>query len=148
MAAMAELYGRELSGPLLDAYWLSLRDWPLEDFERAAAHLMATEQHMPRPAAFTALRKHTGLTAGDAWTQVLDHCRFGTYRDGSGLDDGGPIDRAVGSIGGYQAIAMHSTEWMHQIEKRFAERLGEQEQASDSRAALGTDTVAMLESPK
>lgn len=73
MTGMGELYQRELSGPLLDAYWLALRDWPLAEFEAAAAHLMATATFMPRPAEFNALRKAGRQTAGEAWLAVLEN---------------------------------------------------------------------------
>ena len=68
MTGMAKVYERELDALLLDAYWVALRDWSLEDFERAAGELMRTNEFMPRPAAFNALRKAaTKLLASEAW---------------------------------------------------------------------------------
>lgn len=140
MAGMAKVYERDLDAVLLDGYWLALRDWPLADFERAAAHLIATAEHMPRPAAFTALRKPlTRVNPGDAWARVLDHCRAGAYRDGSGIDQGGAIDRAVAGLGGYQAVAMHDIDKLHFLERRFAERLEDAVETGQAAAVLGQD---------
>jgi hypothetical protein len=124
MTGMAKLYERELDAPLLDAYWLSLRDWDLAQFEAAAAYLMQTCEFMPRPAAFTKLREASRPSAGESWARVLEHIK-GAYRDGAGLDDGGPIDRAVQALGGYAAIAFRNIDHLHFVERRFVERYDE-----------------------
>lgn len=68
MNGMAKVYERSIDDVLLDAYWLALKDWPLEDFEKAAGELMRTSEFMPRPAAFNALRKAARQsTAAEAW---------------------------------------------------------------------------------
>lgn len=134
MVGMGKVYEREIDGPLLDAYWLALRTWPLKDFEAAAAHLMQVSEFMPRPAAFANLRKSASPTTGEAWSQVLEHIR-GAYRDGSGIDDG-PIDAAVRALGGYRALAMHNSDFMHVMERRFAEHFAAGSDVTETRAAL------------
>jgi hypothetical protein len=66
---------------------------------------------------------------------VLEHCK-GAYRDGKGLDDGGPIDRAVGQLGGYKAVAFHDSDFLWALEKRFAERHEEVVDVTAARVAL------------
>ncbi len=91
LAGMAELYQRELSPTLLDAYWVALRDWDLRDFEAASAHLMATARFMPRPAEWTAVRLSQWPTAAEAWLGydgddpdvqwIVDHCERAVFGD-------------------------------------------------------------------
>ena len=135
MAGMAKLYERELDAPVLDAYWLALADWSLEEFERAAAHLMATSAFMPRPAHFTALRKAETPTAGEAWARVLEHVK-GAYRDGSGIDRGGPIDQAARGLGGYRVIAFYDTAYLGALERRFAEYYATANDITEQRSVL------------
>lgn len=143
MTGMAEMYGREMSNPLLDAYWLALGNWPLSAFEAAARHLMATSPFMPKPADFTALRKAGRPTAGEAW--IIARAACGSCREvtaaganyGSGGTCGDPlIDRAVNAIGGYRAIAMCDSDKLHFLERRFAEHFESLQDAEDVRAEI------------
>lgn len=161
MTGMAELYQRELSPVLLDAYWISLRDWPLEAFEAAAGQLMKTAEFMPRPADFTALRKAGRATAGEAWAKVLEFARKGYIRwDGGGRPtrdnsvespDEQLIDRAVRAIGGYEAIAMSPTDKTHFLEKRFCEHYSDIQDAEEIREAvpqIAFDEPARITGPR
>jgi hypothetical protein len=68
MNGMAKVYERELDPLVLDAYWVALRDWSLEEFESAAGHLMRSSEFMPRPAQFHALKQAaTTKDAHSAW---------------------------------------------------------------------------------
>jgi len=137
VTALSELYGQTITQPAVKLYWQAMQDWPLEDFERAAAHLAKTSRFFPRPADFHALRKQaTTLTAGEAWAKVIDHCRLGTYRDGSGIDNGGPIDTATRTVGGYRAIAMHDTSKIHFLQHTFSENYCAGTEATEAAAAL------------
>jgi len=141
MAGMAELYQRELSNTLLDAYWLALRDWPLAEFEAAAARLMATEEFMPRPAAFTALRKSaTTQTAGEAWEAAIRTCC--NWRSGCATVD--PLtDRVVRMVGGYERLAMEPLDTQHFTRNKFLELYRELAEVEEDREAL-----PMLEGPR
>lgn len=113
MAGMSKLYDKEIDAVLLDAYWLALRDWRLEDFESAAGHLMANSEFMPRPAAFNALRKAGTPTAHEAWTRVLS---------GAQLEPGSVTERAANAMGGQQRIRMADIERdLPHIQRRFIE---------------------------
>lgn len=118
LAGMAELYQRELSPTLLDAYWLALRSWALTDFEAGAAHLMATSKFMPRPADWHDLRKASVPTGGEAWERAIQACtgwRYGT----ASVD---PItDRAVRMVGGYERLAMEPLDQQHFTRNKFLE---------------------------
>lgn len=126
MTGMAKLYEREIDAALLDAYWISLREWPLEEFERAAGELMRTSEFMPRPAAFHALRKAQRPCAAEAWGLP------------AGID---PIaDRAllIATQGRYIGhIALDELTW---VQKRFMEVYDELTEVLETRLALGSPT--------
>lgn len=131
----AELKGKELSGPSLELYWRAMRDWTLGDFRAAAEHLLRTCEFMPVPADFERLRKSGAATPGEAWVAVLDHCA-GAYRYGEGIDNGGPIDQAVAVLGGYRAVALHNRNFLHVLERRFAEHYTSGVEVAAVRAAI------------
>jgi hypothetical protein len=128
MAGMAKLYEREIDGVLLDAYWLALRAWPLQDFERAAGHLMATCKFMPRPADFNDLRRAGELTAGEAWEIVLR---------GDRLEPGSRAERAARIVGGQQRIRHADIERdLPHVQRRFMEAYDELIDVDAVRTAL------------
>jgi hypothetical protein len=131
LAGMAKVYERELDGPLLDAYWLALRDWSLPEFEQAAGHLLANSRFMPRPAEFTELRKGQRMTPGEAWAEALDHVRKGLHHFG---DKASPdVERAVAAIGGWRAVAYTPEDGLRFLEQRFAKHYAEIRDAVDVR---------------
>lgn len=132
---LAELYGKELSLPALALYWNSLRDWQLDEFRTAAELLLRRCEFMPAPRDFEALRRAAQPLAGEAWARVLVHLR-GSYRSGVGLDEGGPIDQAVRSLGGYQSLAFRDTQYLGIDERRFVERFAQAVEALDVRRVL------------
>lgn len=143
MTGMSEVFQRELSNPLLDAYWLALRSWPLADFEAACGQLMQTATFMPRPVDFANLRKAGRPTAGEAWAAVLKYVRTSyspnglNYLNGSsGMLSDPLVDRAVNAIGGYRAIAASSTDSTHFLERRFCEHFGAIQESEEIREAV------------
>jgi hypothetical protein len=132
---LAELYGKQLSSPALALYWNSLRHWPLDDFRTAAELLLRRCEFIPAPRDFDALRRAAQPLAGEAWARVLAHLRSG-YRSGAGVDDGGPIDQAVLSLGGYQSLAFRDTQYLGIDERRFVERFAQVVEAVEVRRAL------------
>lgn len=131
----AELYGKALSSPALALYWNSLQHWQLDDFRTAAELLLRRCAFMPAPRDFEALRRAAQPLAGEAWACVLTHLRGG-YRGGAGIDDGGPIDQAVRSLGGYQSLALRDTQFLGIDERRFVERFAQIVEAVEVRRAL------------
>lgn len=135
LAGMGRMFGQDLDGVVLDAYWLALREWSLADFEAACGRLMQTSRYMPRPADFAELARAHQPTSSEAWNAVLEHCR-GAYRDGSGLDAGGPIDQAAAGLGGYRAIAFHNADFLPVLARQFTERYAESRDVNATREAL------------
>lgn len=131
---MGRTFGNEPDQCVLDAYWVALRDWELDEFEQACGHLLKTAKFMPRPADFDELRRASRLTSGEAWAEVLDHARNG-YRDEPGPQDP-RIVAAVRAIGGYQAIAMSRTDQTQFLEKRFAEHYDSISEREEIREAV------------
>lgn len=147
IAGMAELYGKEISTTLLDAYWLALRDWTLNDFEAGAARLMATSTFMPRPADWHGLRQAARRTGGEAWEAAVMACP--SWRDGTASVD--PlVDRVVHMIGGYERLAMEPLDTQHFTRNKFLElyeELAETEGARESVPQIaGPPMLARLES--
>lgn len=117
MTGMAELYQRELSTFLLDAYWLALRDWTLADFEDAAAHLMKNSKWLPKPSEFTDLRKAGEAGPAEAWSEALRACV--QWRNPERLPTG-LIAAAARAVGGFRMIAMSDTERdLPHLQRRF-----------------------------
>jgi hypothetical protein len=135
LRGMGRIYGQEPDAVTLDAYWIALRTWSLEDFEAAAARLMETAKFMPRPADFTELRKAGESGSGEAWAEVLQIARSGDYRNG--VTHANPrVHAAVLAIGGYDTVGMSNTEFTHLLEKRFAEHYQDIGEREDIREAL------------
>lgn len=131
----AELKGKQLSAPAIELYWRAMQRWSLEDFRAAAEQLLRSCEFMPTPKEFEALRRAGAPTASEAWDLVVRHTK-GAYRDGSGIDDGGPIDRAVAGLGGYKAIAFHDIDYLPIMQRQFVERFGEQADVESVRESL------------
>jgi hypothetical protein len=136
MAGMGEMYGKELSPPLLDAYWLSLRSWSLADFQDAAAHLMGSGQFMPKPADFNALRKAGRPTPSEAWLTATHSLQWGLH--GHTVRDGCDplIAKAIHAIGGPTVIAMTPTDKLPFVERRFCEVYESLQDSNDTREAV------------
>lgn len=131
----AELKGRQLSAPALELYWRSMQHWSIEDFSRAAEHLVRTCKFMPGPADFEALRKAGRPTPGEAWQKALGHCASGNWRSGKGCGDPA-VDAAVAACGGWQAVAHCDIDKLGFIERRFAEHYDTAEDRNDTRQAV------------
>ena len=57
VVGFAELKGKQLSAPALELYWNAMQGWTIEDFRKAAAHLLQTCEFMPTPKDFNDLKK-------------------------------------------------------------------------------------------
>lgn len=123
IGGFAEIKGKQLSEAAIELYWRSMQHWNIDDFRVAAEHLLRTCEFFPTPADFEKLYHAGRPTAAEAWAMVLAHIK-GPYRDGRGIDDGGPIDQAVAGLGGYKALAFCDTAYMPQ--RQFVERYAEQ----------------------
>lgn len=135
LTGMFRMYRQEPDGLVLDAYWIALRDWSVEDFEGAARHLMQTAKFMPLPAEFNELRKAGRPTAGEAWADALDAVRHSQYPTDDLL-----LERAVRAIGGWKALGMTTDEGLPFIERRFAEHFESIQDADDIREAVPSIT--------
>jgi len=149
LRGLCKVYGTEPDAVMLDVYWMTLNDWPLTDFEAAAAHLLRTSRFMPRPADFHALRQATELCAPEAWAEAMARC--GGWRDGSAGRDGDRIDRTVHCVGGYRTLAMADVEHdLPHIQRRFLEAFDVIADSERVREALpqlaGEDTRRRLRS--
>jgi hypothetical protein len=138
--------GAELDNPMLDVYWLALRDWPLVDFEGACGHLLKTSKFMPRPCDFTELLKADDLTAGEAWALVLEAARGG-YE----CPEDPVIQAAVRAIGGIRAIGMSTRENTPHLERRFCEHfeaISEREEVREALPSIAGPSRARVGGPR
>lgn len=147
MAGMGRLFGADIDAVILDAYWLALHDWTLEDFEGAASKLMQTAEFMPKPAAFTALRR-TAISdsAGEAWVQVLDKIRRISPRESATINP--KIDAVVRQMGGYGHLAGTNSDQLDWMAKRFRELWAEAGEVEEARLALPSAGGFRVTGPK
>jgi hypothetical protein len=125
----AEIRGRMLSAAAIELFFRAMRDWSLEDFTKAAEHLLLNSDYFPGPKEFNDLRKAGRPLAGEAWTKVLQFARRDYRPSGAHLRDPGvefdeTTRRAVASIGGFRAIAMSDPSSTPFLEKRFTDNYG------------------------
>lgn len=158
LRGMGRMYSQDVDALTLDAYWLALGDWSLEDFEGACRQLMKTAKFMPRPADFTELRKAARPTAGEAWTEVLAYVRGGGI--GTGLPDHDFDGRAitdplviaaVRAIGGFEAIGRSTTDQTPFLERRFAEHyeaIGDREGIRQALPQIAGEPRARVSGPR
>lgn len=156
-----------LSSTTFELYWGALADWTIEDFRAAANVLFKRCDWMPTPKDFEDLRRGATERAGvEAWEVARRAARsaiaLGRVRDDVTSGDA-LVDRAVATIGGYGAIALCETAWLHALERRFLEAYVEVREVAEIRAALphfyergvlqtrkaaGPSSVAEILSPK
>lgn len=81
-----KMYGRELTGPMQEAYWVALSDLSDAEFEQAATVLLRRETEFPPPALFREIAKPKPDIAAEAFRvmeQAMDltdyHPERGTY---------------------------------------------------------------------
>ena len=137
VVGFAELKGKQLSAPALELYWNAMQGWTIEDFRKAAAHLLQTCEFMPTPKDFNDLKKAAMMTEGEAWAAVMKHLKGG-YRSGGLTPE---IDRAVAACGGYRSLAMMDSEKLTFQERRFAQHYGDMNDVVERRAAIGYDPL-------
>lgn len=138
VVGFAELKGKQLSAPALELYWNAMQTWSLEEFRKAAEHLLRSCEFMPVPKDFEDLRKAGRRTAGEAWALACSSTSSAYtptgYRGGTSGD--ALIDQCVHMIGGYSVIAMCDEAKLHFLERRFCEHYESLEDADDVREAL------------
>lgn len=135
----AELKGKSLSPAAIKLYWGAMQKWPIEDFRKAAEHLLQNCEFMPMPKDFEDLRKAGRATAGEAWARAVLNC--GSCHSAQGYTSGGTcgdefVDRVVRAIGGYKTIAMCDEDKLHFLERRFAEHFATMIEAADVRSEV------------
>jgi hypothetical protein len=140
MAGMGRMFGTDMDGVILDAYWLALKSWPIDEFEAAAGHLMGTAEFMPKPAAFNQLRKTAGEhSAGEAWAKVLHTIRTKDLSSGVMVDR--KTDLVVYQMGGYRALGMTNSDQMPWRQKQFNELWEHMGEVVEARKALPAAAV-------
>lgn len=131
---IAAMKSKPLAVEALDLWWLSMKDWPIDEFKAAASHLVKSCQFMPTPYDFEQLKRAAEPTAGEAWAKALASCAC--WR-GAIPSPGGRIDRAAKAVGGYYAIAMADRETaLPHVERRFKDAYAELADIDDAREAL------------
>lgn len=112
--------GANITTEALEMWWLALKNWSLEEFKEAAAHLLGSCKFMPTPYDFEQLRKSGEDSAGEAFHKAMEiarHCsRYNTEASGDPR-----IDAAARACGGYFAMGQTETEKLGFLERRFCE---------------------------
>lgn len=140
-----------LPGEALDMWWNCMQGWDIDTFRKAAAHLASTCEFMPNPYHFEQLRKAGNDTAGEAFAKARQIVRRLSPREYYGHDSGdAKLDAAIRACGGYEALAMCTTENIGFFERRFAEHFEAIGDAGETRLALPAFRVERkeLQGPK
>jgi hypothetical protein len=131
----AVLPGASITTDALDLWWLALKDWTIEEFRDAAAHLLGTCKFMPTPRDFLELRKAGRMTSGEAFQKALSVARSASAYGGN--TSGDPlIDSVANACGGYFAMGLTETAKLGFLERRFAEHFEQISQAEQTRDAV------------
>jgi hypothetical protein len=116
---LCSVFNVESSNPMLDGYWLALKDIPAEGLERAVERSIKECRFMPKPAE---LRDYSGAVSTTdrallAWAHVIDALRLvGTYES---VDLGDPAaHEAVRAIGGWVWLGEQDTDQLERYESR------------------------------
>lgn len=129
--------GKPLTPEGLEVYWLALSDWDVVQFREAASHLAKSVEFMPNPYHFEQLRKAGQQTAGEAFGTARMICRSLSPREFRNHASGDPkLDKAIRACGGWEALAMCTSENIGFFERRFAEHYEAISDAEDIRDEL------------
>lgn len=127
--------GAKITPEALDLWWLTLRDWSLEEFKAAAAHLLGTCKFMPTPKDFMDIRRSSRLSAGEAFYRAMQVARHASRNETNSSGD--PfIDAVANACGGYFAMGMADTEKLGFLERRFSEHYETMSDREGTREAL------------
>lgn len=137
MALASQKPGKPLAPEGIELFWLAMQDWTLDEFRAAAARLVKTVEFMPNPYHFEQLRKAGQETPGEAFARARQILKRLSPREYSGHDSGDPkLDASIRACGGYEALAMCTTENIGFFERRFAEHFEAIRDAGETRRAL------------
>lgn len=129
--------GAKLTPEALDLWWSSMQNWTIEEFKAAANHLVNSVEFFPNPYHFEQLRKAGQSTAGEAFAQARQIVRSLNPREMLSHKSGDPkLDVAVRACGGFEALAMCTSENIGFFERRFAEHYETISDAQDVRDDL------------
>jgi hypothetical protein len=121
----------------LSLWWNAMQDWSLPEFRAAANHLARSVEFMPSPYHFEQLRKAGRSTPGEAFERARQIVRRLFPREYHSHQSGDPrLDAAIRACGGYEALAMCTTENIGFFERRFAEHYEAVGDAEEVRGAL------------
>lgn len=127
--------GAKLTPESLDVWWSSFKDWTIEEFRSAAAHLAKSQEFFPNPFHFEQLRKAGKPTSGEAFSKVMGIARTMSFY--SEPTSGDPaIDSAVAACGGYRAFAMCESSKLGFMERRFCDHFDGISDREEIRQAL------------
>lgn len=107
MEMLGEAYGKSLTGPMLDAYWLVLEQLPEAEMRGAArAALSRPSGFMPGPGellAFARPQRNPAVEAATAWDGVrraIDRIDYTV----SQIDFGPHVNAVIRQLGGWDAL--------------------------------------------
>ena len=79
MAMMGEVYGKDVTGILVEAYWVALNEFSDTDCEESFKTALATCKFFPRPAELIALMPQKKIEANKALLEadkILTHLKY------------------------------------------------------------------------
>lgn len=133
LTSLASVTGGKTTPEAIDLWFSAMQEWSIEEFSKAATHLLKTSKFMPKPADFYALRKAGEKTSAEAFEKALDYARGG-WRDGPHPDN--RIEQAVKGLGGWVVLAHSNEDKVHFLASKFSEHYETVCDKFDTREAL------------
>ncbi len=121
----------------LSMWWNAMQHWPIDEFRAAANHLARSVEFMPSQFHFEQLRKAGEPTAAEAFAKARQIVRQLFPREMASHRSGDErLDAAIQACGGYEALAMCTTENIGFFERRFAAHFEAISDAEETRESL------------
>jgi len=120
IAALGEIFGKEIGKLTLKAYWSALEDLTWQEFETACNHLLKTAKFFPRPVEFReAVLPDPKAAAALAYDRTIEALGLvGCWK--SVVFDDPCIMLVAESMGGWVALGeKHADEWLRKEFERL-----------------------------
>ncbi len=150
MVGAGEVYGKEITKPLLQIYYNALKDYSIEYINAAFSEHLADTKHgtfFPKPADILSyLRLSSSHKAESAWlTIVIEIQASGNFKYLQ-LDDDVAL-MSLQSIGGWRFICMSNEDQLPWLKKNFIEAY-ERLQVVTENKLLSESNIHFLENKK
>lgn len=126
MTMLGETFGRALTDPMLDGYWLALEELTEAELKSAVRVAVTTQKFMPSPAELLAFAGHGKIQASaiaEAWEAVRTAIDCHDYT--ASVDFGPLVNAVVRNLGGWDRLCRLDLEALNVWARKEFERIYE-----------------------